>query len=639
MKRILIIIILNIAVFSNSTYGLSKVKLEIESIAIKDVKSQIKISVAESATEEMKWTIKTNNDGIIEGATKPNSTSVVEWTPKKSGVNIITFVSGDETEKKVIRALPGILTLLPPLLAIFLALATRQVLVSLLSSIWLGAFFIYDFNPLSALWRTVDKYLLESLADKDDAAMLLFIIFMGGCIGVISKSGGMQGVVKLLKPLATTARRTQLMAWLLGLFIFFDDYANTLIVGNTMRPISDSRRISREKLSYIVDSSSAPIASIALISTWIGLEVGLINDAFESINLNTNGYIVFVKSIPYRFYPLLTLVLGFLVVALNRDLGPMLTAERRARLTGKVVADGSTPLANLRDDIAIPPPGTPQRWYNALIPIAVVIVVTAIGLWYHGKGQMSYEEFQSARPWQVFSAADANIVLCWSSLVGSIVAVLMVISQRILTLTQSMEAWLGGVQSMLIAIIVLLFAWSLGSICKELHTADYLTSLLMGKLSPRLLPVITFVLAAIISFATGTSYGTMGILIPLVVPITFRLCTGVNIMGEELDLLLLGVVSSVLAGSIFGDHCSPISDTTIMSSMASSSDHVDHVKTQIPYAILVAIVGVAVGDIPTAYGFPVWASLIVGTIILVVFLLIFGKNPEKLDEQKTNVVS
>lgn len=635
MKRILIFA-LSIVAISVSAYGLTNAELQLEPIAIKGVKTQIKITAYGSATEELEWALHTENEEIITGKTQPASTSVVEWTPKKSGKNIITLASGGEVEKKVLRVLPGILTILPPLLAILLALATRQVLVSLLTSIWLGAFFIYDFHPLSALWRTADKYLLESLADRDDAAMLLFIIFMGGCIGVISKSGGMQGVVRLLKPLATTPRRTQLMTWFLGLFIFFDDYANTIIVGNTMKPISDNRRISREKLAYIVDSTSAPVASIALISTWIGLEVGLINDAFESINLSTNGYIIFVKSLPYRFYPLLTLVLGFLIVFLNRDFGPMLKAEVRARLTGKVVADGSTPLASLREDIAIPPDGAPQRWYNALVPIAVVIVATAIGLWYHGKGQMSYEEFQSARAWQVFSSADANIVLCWSSLLGSIVAVLMVISQRILTLTQSMEAWLGGVQSMLIAIIVLLFAWSLGSICKELHTADYLTGLLMGKLSPHLLPVITFILAAIISFATGTSYGTMGILTPLVVPITFSLCTAVHISGAELDLLLLGVVSSVLAGSIFGDHCSPISDTTIMSSMASSSDHVDHVKTQLPYALLVAVVGMIVGDIPTAYGFPVWASLLIGTVVLAVFLLIFGKIPEKLIQEKAD---
>ena len=625
MRRYIFVPVFLFVLASATARAESPVTIDLSPIGVKGVRTEVKLTASDSATSEVEYRL-TMGDEVSEGSLSAGTTETVVWKPAKLGEVSVSVESRGRVSTENIRILPGFLTILPPLLAIGLALATRQVLVSLFLSIWLGAAFIYNYNPVSALWRTADTYILGSLADPGDAAMLLFIIFIGGCIGVVTKSGGMQGVVNLLRTYATTPRRAQFLTWFLGLFIFFDDYANTIIVGNTMRPIADDRRISREKLSYIVDSTSAPVASIALISTWIGLEVGLINEAFDIIGMEKNGYLVFIQSIPYRFYPLLALALGLMTTVFDRDFGPMLKAERRARSTGAVIGEGAVPLGNLREDLIEPPKGAPHRWYNALVPIIVVVVTTFVGLWYHGKGALGPEIFAQAAAWEVFSAADANIVLCWSSLLGGIVAILMVISQRILTLSQSMDAWLGGVQSMVIAIVILLLAWSLGTVCKELHTADYLTSVLMGRIPPHLLPVIVFVVSAVISFATGTSYGTMGILIPLVVPVTFRLSTSMGIGGETLDMLLLGVVSSVLAGSIFGDHCSPISDTTIMSSMASSSDHTDHVRTQLPYALLVAFVGMVVGDIPTAYGLPPWISLVTGVIVLALFLWIFGKT-------------
>ncbi len=627
------IFILALALFSISprfAQAEPLIDIDVDSISVKGVRSEVKLVATKAVTEEISYRL-TLGEEIIDGKLTPGQSKKITWKPNRAGRTTLVLDVNGKKATEHIRVIPGILTILPPLLAIGLALATRQVLVSLFLSIWLGALFVYNYNPLGALWRTADTYILGSLADPGNAAMLLFIIFIGGCIGVVSKSGGMQGVVNVLRSYATTPRRAQFLTWFLGLFIFFDDYANTIIVGNTMRPISDDRRISREKLAYIVDSTSAPVASIALISTWIGLEVGLINEAFDIIGMEKNGYVVFIRSIPYRFYPLLALTLGFMTTWFDRDFGPMLKAERRARSTGKVIADGSMPLGNLREDLIEPPEGAPCRWYNALAPILVVVIATFIGLWYHGKGTMGAEQFANAAAWEVFSSADANIVLCWSSLLGGIVAISMVVFQRILTLSKSMDAWLGGVQSMVIAIIILLLAWSLGTICKELHTAEYLTTVLMGRIEPHFLPVIVFALSAVISFATGTSYGTMGILIPLVVSVTLRLSTGVGIGGETLDLLLVGVVSSVLAGSIFGVHCSPISDTTIMSSMASSSDHTDHVRTQLPYALLVAGVGMAVGDIPTAYGMPPWVSLVAGVGILAGFLWIFAKSDKVLD--------
>jgi Na+/H+ antiporter NhaC len=410
-----------------------------------------------------------------------------------------------------------------------------------------------------------------------------------------------------------------------------------------MRPITDRLKISREKLSYIVDTTAAPVASLAPISTWIGYEVGLINRALESAGIEQSGYMVFLWSVPYRFYPILSLILVALIAFSHRDFGPMLRAERRARREGKVIRDGAVPMASLEADVTESPEGAPRRWYNAAVPLLSVIVLTGIGLWVNGVdnlGEAGWQEVsvraQTFGFWtgkvylvgMVLSEASANTVLCWSSLAGCLITVLMVVSQRILSLAEAMHAWLGGVKSMVIAIVVLLFAWSLGSVCADLHTAEFLTHALAGALSPRLLPVLVFVIACAISFATGTSYGTMAILMPLVIPIGHRLSLEAGFGPGDQHLILVGVVSSVLAGSVFGDHCSPISDTTIMSSMASACDHVDHVRTQLPYAVLVALVGMCLGDIPTAYGMSPLITIVGGSLVLFGVLRIFGKRVE-----------
>lgn len=551
-------------------------------------------------------------------------------------------VRAEDMEREIgVRVIHGLWTVLPPLVAIGLALAFRQVLAALWVSVWLGAFIIYDWRPLTAVARSIDHYIIGSMADPDDAAMLVFIIFIGGMIGMIAKSGGIQGIVDVIARRATSAGRGQLATFLMGIFIFFDDYANTIIVGSTMRPITDRLRISREKLSYIVDSTAAPVASIFPISTWIGYEVGLIDRALSGIGSDSSGYMVFLESISYRFYPILALALVLLVALTGRDFGPMARAERRARHRGKPFRDGAIPMAAVETRNVSPPEGAPRRWYNAVVPLAAVILITFGGLWLDGSRSLGPSGLDQVRAaagsygpfWgkvyvlgQVFSAAAPNIVLAWASLSGCLVTVVLVVGQRILTLGESMQAWLHGVEGMVIAIVVLLFAWSLGEVCRDLHTADYLTSSLAGILSPRLLPAITFVLACGISFATGTSYGTMAILMPLVIPIANRLGLDAGLSPADLHLLLVGVVSSVLAGAVFGDHCSPISDTTIMSSMASSADHIDHVRTQIPYALLAAVTGVALGEVPSAFGMSPLFGIITGIILMALFLYVFGNR-------------
>ena len=526
------------------------------------------------------------------------------------------------------RVLPGWLALLPPLIAIALALAFREVVISLLAGVWLGALFLYDWNPLTALWRTLDTYIVGAIVDPGHAMILVFSFLLGGMVGIISRNGGTYGVVDKITRHAVGPIRGQLAAYVMGLVIFFDDYSNTLIVGPTMRPLTDRLRISREKLSYIVDSTAAPVASIALISGWIGMEVGLIDDAIQSMNLPYEPYVIFVQSIPYRFYPVLALIFVLMVILTDRDFGPMLKAELRARREGKVIRDGARPASDFDAEILTPKEGQPRRWYNAIVPIVVMTVVTVLGMYFTGRNAVLAAGETDLGLSNVFGSGDSYLSLIWASFSACAVAFVMTLTQRILTLQETMEAWIAGLKAMLFAFVILVLAWALGQITLDVHTASYLIHLLTGNLDPRLLPVLVFILCAMISFATGTSWGTMAIMMPVVVPLGVALSAEGGYSESMTYTILLGAVSSVLAGSVWGDHCSPISDTTILSSMASSCDHIDHVRTQIPYALLVGFVGMAVGDIPTAYGMSPWISIVLGSGILLGVLYVFGKRED-----------
>lgn len=536
---------------------------------------------------------------------------------------------------------PGWLTLLPPVIAIVLALITREVVLSLFAGVWLGALILTG-NVLEATLRSVDQFALGALTESaDHVSIIVFSLLLGGMVGVMSRSGGTRGIVEALRPLATSPRRGLFFTWLAGIIIFFDDYANTLIVGNTMRPVTDRLNVSREKLSYIVDSTAAPMAAIAVISTWVGFEISLIGDALGAAAAGAtdpaqvaeltagaqNPFAVFLHSIPFLFYPILTLLFVLMTVLARRDFGPMLRAERRAFSGGGVIREGATPAADLSDRALEPPANAPHRWINAAIPVGVVLAVALIGIW--STGVAGLEEGQERTLMAIAGASDPFKTLIWASFSGSAVAIVLAASQRILTLSHTIEAWVAGMKSMLLAVVILILAWSLGAVTEAIGTGPYLSGLLSETLPIHLLPVIVFLVAAAVSFATGTSWGTMAILFPVVIPLAVAMGAGVGFESGGNYTVLLGVISSVMAGSIFGDHCSPISDTTVMSSMASACDHVDHVRTQLPYAVLVALVGMSFGDIPTAYGLSPWISLAAGLVVLYLVLRFVGRPVEE----------
>ena len=556
-------------------------------------------------------------------------------TPLTTGRHEI-LVSGDEASYTLeLHVIHGILSILPPIVAILFALVFKQVILALLAGVWLGAFFLTGFQPVPSFLRIVDHYVIETLAGpgegSDHISIIVFTLLLGGMVGITSRMGGMQGIVNRISSIATTSRRGQFATWLMGVIIFFDDYTNTLIVGNSMRPLTDRLRISREKLSYIVDSTAAPITSLAVITSWIGFEISLLNQSFVSLGVDRNPLATFVASLPYSFYPILAILFVLFVVLTGRDYSLMLRAERRAKTTGKVSSETALPLSNIDAESISVATGTKPKMINGVIPIAVVVAVTFFGLVYTGRAALAEAGEADTGLFAAIKESNSFKALLWGSFSGCLAAAILALTQRLLSLTETMASWVNGIRSMLNAVIILVLAWCIGKVCTELHTADFLVTSLSGILSPRFLPMIVFLLAMGISFSTGTSWGTMSILIPIVIPLVYGTAEAAGIADEAFEPILLASVAAILSGAVFGDHCSPISDTTIMSSMASAADHIDHVRTQLPYALTVGIVSLLMGYLLTAYGLPVIVSLIVSCALLFAVVRFAGKPVEGIN--------
>lgn len=528
-----------------------------------------------------------------------------------------------------IRVLPGWVSILPPLAAILLALITRQVLAALFAGIWLGAFFIFSYSPVNGFLYALTEYIGKAPVDADRMSILIFSLTLGGMVGVMSRAGGTLGIVQRLKGLASSSRRGQLVTWVMGVLVFFDDYANTLIVGNTMRPLTDRLKISREKLAYLVDSTAAPVANIAIISTWIGYELSLINDAYKEIGLNSNAYITFFKTIPFNFYPLFSLAFGLFIVLTGRDMFSMFRAERRAAEGKGLMRDDAVPLADMNSGELEVKEGAPLRWYNAAIPVAAVILAALAGLWLTGLTNfkqtqpMGWVEYASS----VVGHSDSFAVLMWAAFIGSFTAIILAVGQRILNLHEAIGAWVSGVKAMVLAAIILTLAWAIGNICSDLQTAEYVIAATKSFLSPHFLPLIAFIIAGLTAFATGTSWGTMAILMPIIIPLAYHLpLQHAAVDAFTAQQIFISSIASILAGATFGDHCSPISDTTIMSSMASGSDHIDHVRTQIPYALIAAAAAILFGYLPAGFGWSNWIMLPLGMLALFLTVRFFGRK-------------
>lgn len=534
----------------------------------------------------------------------------------------------------------GLWTILPPIIAIALAFITKNVVISLFIGTLSGCFLlqITGSNPFMAIIQAFLDFVqraLNSLADPWNAGIVLQVMVIGGVISLVSKMGGAKAIAESLAKKAKTPRSAQLMTWFLGVLVFFDDYANSLIVGPIMKPVADKMKISRERLSFIIDATAAPIAGIMIVSTWIGLEVGLIKDGFTLIGQEVDAFGVFLSTIPYRFYNILILIFVVATSLLLRDFGPMRKAEINARKG--YISDASKEITldkDVEDEMA-PKEGVKLSVWNAIIPIGALMISALISFYYSGYTAImggedvvlqnlmttSPASFTAIR--EAFSASDASVALFQSALFASIVAIFMAVCKKIFTFSEAVEVWIDGMKGLIITGVILILAWSLSSVIKELGTAAYLVKLLSSSIPQFLLPSIIFILGAVISFATGTAYGTMGILMPLAIPLSYSI-------SSEMGYVIVGT-SAVLTGAIFGDHCSPISDTTIMSSMGAGCDHISHVRTQMPYALSVAAITILFGYIPVGLGLSIWLVLPLATAAIFALVYFIGKPVDNIE--------
>ena len=520
-----------------------------------------------------------------------------------------------------VEVIPAWFSILPPLTAILVALLIRSVLPALVLGLWLGAWALNGLTIsgfFAGFLDGFDVYLTNAVADRDHVSIMLFTFMIAGMVGIISRNGGMRGIVELIIRGANTPKRGQVSVWTLGLLIFFDDYSNTLVVGNTSRSVTDRLKISREKLAYIVDSTAAPVATVALVTTWIGYQVGLIGDAMTRIpDLDLSPYGVFLNSILYSFYPFLAIFFVILVITTGRDFGPMLKAERRARETGQVVPDSSSTLGADDEAALAMKEGLPPRAMNAIIPVIAMTLAIMGGLYVTGEGETVSDIVGSANSYQA---------LMWASIISVLVAVVMTLSQRLLSLDEVVDAWVSGARFTFLAMIILVLSWAMAEISSELHTADFLIASLGDRLPMGVLPTLVFVLAAFTAFSTGSSWGAMGILLPLVLPLSWAVLGAHGGADQEYLYILYASVSCVLAGAVWGDHCSPISDTTVMSSLSAGCDHIEHVRTQMPYALLVGFTSIVLGTLPVSFGMPWWLGFFLGAGFLAVALQRMGQE-------------
>jgi Na+/H+ antiporter NhaC len=518
-------------------------------------------------------------------------------------------------------------SIIPPLLAITVAILTNRLLLSLGSAVVVGVFLAAvrkqpnSIGEWSASLGSNTTSLIQSVSGEFNIQVVVFIVLILATISVMIASGGLQGVVNWLSRFAKGPRSTQFVTVLMGLAVFIDDYANTIIVASAMRPVTDQQKISREKLSFLVDATTAPIAGLAIVSTWIGYEVYLFNSVAESVGISKDGYAMFFDALGFRFYCIMMIIFVLANVISGQDFGPMRKAEQRARTTGEVIATGANPMTSTVFSTLRYAPSARIRAKSTVIPIATLFVAMFIGFWFLGEGTgMPFEISAWQTAISTTSANEDNVkVLAIASASGFLTAILCAIAFSRIGLKIIGKAIATGLRGSLLPTAILILAWGLKAACDELGTGEFLATTLEGVLSRIWFPALLFIVASSVSFAIGTSWGTMAILIPTAIPIAFQLD------GDTYGLTTMICLGAVLDGSIFGDHCSPISDTTIMSSIASSCDHIHHVRTQLPYSLTVAGFALICGYYPAALGMPPLVGIGASAGLIAILFYLIGK--------------
>lgn len=508
----------------------------------------------------------------------------------------------------------GFVSLLPPLIAIVLCIATKQLIISLAVGAFAGALIMAGYNPILGLVNTVSG-LTSVVADSWNASILIFTLLLGGFIGLLGKSGGTQGLVKLVIKHVNDGRKGQLATALLSILLFFDDYTSIMLSGVVMRPVTDELHISREKLSYIIDSAGAGVSALSPVSNWTAFEVGVIGEVIATLAITQSAYMVFLTSIPYRFYGILSVFFVLFVAFQHRDFGKMYEAEKRAMTTGQVTRPGSTPMSGLNEKEFCAKEGTVLLARNFFVPMITFFAVAFIGFFITGGGTAAMAEGGLA---QVMGSADILGMLILAAVCATLVCGIMLKLQKILTVTECVDAWTEGMKAIVFTIVFIVLAWEIASFCKQLGTANYVVSLMVASNFPAwLLPTAVFVISGAIAFSTGSSWGTMSLVLPLALP-----------AAVAIDANMAACLGAVLTGATMGDHVSPISESVVLSSMAAACDHMDHVMSQWAYAFTVAGVAIVVGFIPAGFGVPVYICLAAGLIVCWCIIRFVGKKTD-----------
>ncbi len=458
----------------------------------------------------------------------------------------------------------GWLSIIPPLFAILLAIKTRQVFLSLFLGIVVGWIIISGGNVLKGFELSIQS-IIDVFKDAGNTRVVIFCALVGALISLTQANGGVQGFVDFIqkKNIVTSRRRASVFSFFVGCVVFIESSISCLVTGTIFHPIFEKFKISREKLAYICDTTSSPICILIPLNAWGAYVVSLLEkeSAYGGFG---DPVTLFLNTIPLNFYAILSVLFSGFIAFSYKDFGAMKKAERRSEETGKTIADGAVPM--ITEDVASlkPKKGIKHRSFNMILPILVMIIMMPLSLYITGNG--------------IITSGSGSTAVLWSVLAAIVVAGLISLIQRILTLKEVMDYALKGISGLVPLAILMVLAFSIGETCRTLGTGVYVASLSKDFLTPSVIAPILFMTSCFISFATGTSWGTFAIMIPIAVP---------TAMYADVSLPLS--IAAVLSGSVFGDHCSPISDTTIVSSMASACDHIDHVRTQLPYAVLIAI--------------------------------------------------
>lgn len=500
-------------------------------------------------------------------------------------------------------------SLVPAIVAILLALITKEVYSSLFIGIVAGGLLYSSFNITAAMEHVFVDGMIGQLSDSWNVGILVFLVVLGSMVMLMNRAGGSAAFGKWAATHVKTKAGAQVATIVLGMLIFIDDYFNCLTVGSVMRPLTDKQNISREKLAYLIDATAAPVCIIAPISSWAAAVTGFVDGA--------NGLSLFIRAIPYNFYALLTLVMMFAITFMNFDYGAMAKAEQKHLQERENKKKKAAASLTGSEDQPHPPVSAKGHVIHLVLPIAALIICCVIGMIYTG-GFFSGESFIDA-----FSNSDASVGLVYGSVVALVITIVFFIATKVLSFNECMNAIPEGFKSMVPAILVLTFAWTLKSMTDSLGAAEYVGGIVANVADNHafmsLIPALVFLVGIFLAFATGTSWGTFGILIPIVV----------NVFGGDVNNELMIIsISACMAGAVCGDHCSPISDTTIMASAGAQCDHIRHVSTQLPYAFTVAAVSVVSYIIS---GFVRnWAiCLLIGIALMLGTLFVFKKTLSK----------